>query len=142
MDTSVQNVAYQVENRSWLLSPHGTEPGTTPTVTLDISKFTGSTHFPNGYMPSGVVLGKVTATGLLGPYTPGASDGTQTATHILFSSVRVTRQDGTNAAKVGGAGLVHGFVDPAKLPIASGTAGGLDSAGQTALKLIHFATGA
>jgi hypothetical protein len=142
MDISVQSTQYQVENRSWLLSPHGTEPGTTPTVTLDISKFTAGTHFPNGFIPSGVVLGKVTATGLYGPYSDAASDGTQTATHILFSNVRVTRQDGSNAAKVGGAGLVHGFVDPAKLPIAGGTAGSIDANGQADLKLIHFATGA
>jgi hypothetical protein len=50
----VQSTQYQVEDRSWLLSPHGTEPGTTPSVILDITKFTAATHFPNGYIKSGM----------------------------------------------------------------------------------------
>jgi hypothetical protein len=106
MDIGVQTTAYQVEDRSWLLSPHGTEPGTDPSVTLDITKFTAGTHFPNGYIKSGCVLGKVTASGLYGPYDDAASDGRQTAVYLLFSSVRVTRQDGTNPAKIGAAGLI------------------------------------
>lgn len=141
MDIGVQSTQYQSEDRSWLLSEHGTEPGATPSVTLDISKFVAATHFPNGFIKSGCALGKVTATGLFGPYDDTAVDGRQTATHLLFSEVRVTRQDGSNATKVGGAGLKHGFVDPAKLPY-SGTPGGIDANGQADLKLIDFSTGA
>jgi len=141
MDIGVQRTSYQVEDRSWLLSELGTTPGETPTVVLDISKFTAGTHFPNGYIPSGTVLGKVTASGLYGPYNDAASDGTQTAVEILFSSVRVTRQDGTNATKVGGAGLHRGEVDPAKLPFSSG-AGAIDANGKADLKFINFSTGA
>jgi hypothetical protein len=79
MDISVQSTQYQVEDRSWLLSTLGTTPGENPTVVLDISKFTQGTHFPNGYIPSGTVLGKVTATGLYGPYA-GTTDEVQTVT--------------------------------------------------------------
>lgn len=68
-DISVATTSYQVEKRSWLLSPHGTEPGTTPGVTLDISAFTAGVHYPNGYIPSGTPLGKITASGLYGPYS-------------------------------------------------------------------------
>lgn len=141
-DISVTKVSFQVEKRDWLLSPHGTDPGTTPSVTLDPSKFVKADHYPNGYIPSGIALGKITASGLYGPYDDAASDGTQTATGLLFSSVNVTNPDGSIKAKVGGAQVVHAFVDPAKLPIGSGKKGYLDANGQADLKLIHFATGA
>jgi hypothetical protein len=65
----VESTSYQVERRSWLLSPHGTEPGTTPSITLDVSAFTAGIHYPNGYIPSGTPLGIITASGLYGPYT-------------------------------------------------------------------------
>lgn len=142
MDISVQTTQYQVEDRSWLLSEHGTEPGATPSVVLDISLFTKATHFPNGFIKSGCVLGKVTATGLYGPYDDtAAGTGREVAAGILVSLVRVTRDNGTDATKVGGARLVHGFVDPAKLPY-TGVAGGIDANGKADLKLIHFDTGA
>ena len=68
-DISVLSSAYQVDNRSWLLSQHGTDPGTTPSITLDVSAFTANVHYPNGYIPSGTNLAKITASGLYGPYT-------------------------------------------------------------------------
>jgi hypothetical protein len=142
-DINVVTTNYQVEKRSWLLSEHGTEPGTTPTVTLDVSAFTAATHFPNGYIKSGIVLGKLTAGGKYVPYVDAATDGSGTAAGILFSSVKVP--DLTDLTKdCFGAMLVHGFVDPAKLPIANGATGGgfIDANGQTDLKLIHFGTGA
>ncbi len=132
-DISVKKTDFQVEKRDWLLSPHGTEPGTTPSVTLDVSKFVAATHYPNGYVPSGCVLGKVTATGLYGPYDDTASDGRQTATGLLFSSLSI----GTGSTKVGGAQLKHGFVDDTKLPF-TGVTGALDAAAKTDLKLIDF----
>lgn len=79
-DISVIKTSYQSEDRSWLLSPHGTDPGTTPSVTLDVSLFNRADHYPNGYIPSGLVLGKVTATGLYGPYSGGQSKEVQTVT--------------------------------------------------------------
>ena len=138
-DISVQTTAFQVEKRSWLLSPHGTEPGTTPSITLDVSAFTAATHYPNGYFPSGIVLGVITATGLYGPYDDTAVDGRQTAAGILFGSVKVPNTADTTK-DVGAAMLVHGFVKISKLPIANGAAGRgyIDANGQTDLKLVHF----
>lgn len=140
-DISVAVTNYQVEKRSWLLSPHGTEPGTTPTITLDVSAFTPATHYPNGYLLSGIVLGRLTATGLYAPYVDAAVDGTGTAAGLLFSSVKVPNP-GVTTIDVAGALLVHGFVAPAKLPIANAATGGgfLDANGQADLKLIHFAS--
>jgi hypothetical protein len=77
-DISVLNTPYQVEKRDWLLSQHGTDPGTTPSITLDVSAFTANVHYPNGYIPSGTNLAKITATGLYGPYT--VSNEVQTVT--------------------------------------------------------------
>lgn len=77
-DISVATVNYQVDKRAWLLSPHGTDPGATPSITLDVSAFTPSVHYPNGYIPSGTPLGKITATGLYGPYS--VTDEVQTLT--------------------------------------------------------------
>lgn len=86
----------------------GREPGG---VTLDVAKFTAGTHYPDGYLKSGTVLGKVTATGLYGPYDNAASDGREVARGHLLASLNV----GT-LTKIGGALLVHGFVTEAKLP--------------------------
>jgi hypothetical protein len=133
-DITVTTKQSQVEKRSWLLGPHGTEPGATPSCTLDIAKFTAGTHYPNGYIPSGIVLGEVTATGLMGPYNPDGTDGTETAVGHLFSSVTVN----PGSTKVGGAYLVHGFVRRSKLPIASGTDGGLDTAAEADLKHVIY----
>jgi hypothetical protein len=138
-DISVLTTNYQVEKRSWLLSPHGTDPGSTLSGTLDVSALTAATHYPNGYVPSGVVLGIITATGLWGPYDDTAVDGRQTAAGILFSSVRIPNT--ADLTKDVGIGiLVHGFVKIAKLPIANGATGRgyIDANGQTDLKLIHF----
>lgn len=137
-DISVETTNYQVENRGWLWGEHGTEPGSNPSITLDIAKFTAGTHYPNGYIPSGTVLGKVTATGLYGPYDNAASDGREVAAGLLFSSIKAVNASGTALAKVGGALFVHGFVDPARLPFSSGT-GFLDAAGKVDLPLIYWA---
>lgn len=65
----VETTNHQVEDRSWLLGTHGTDPGSNPSITLDISTFTEATHYPNGYIPSGMPLGEITATpGVYGPY--------------------------------------------------------------------------
>lgn len=130
-DISVSRTQFQVEDRSWLMGPHGTGPGDNPSITLDVSAFTAGTHYPNGYIPSGCHLGRITATGLYGPYDDAVSDGRQTCAGLLVSSVKVPNPANT-AIDVGGALLVHGFVRLSRLPFA------LDANGQADLKLIHF----
>lgn len=128
-DISVSTVNYQAEKRSWLLGEHGSDQ--TLSVTLDVSAFTAGTHYPNGYFPSGLALGKITATGLYGPYSDAAADGREVAAGLLFSSVKVPDVAATTK-DVGAGMLVHGFVKEARLPIA------IDAAGKADLKLIHF----
>lgn len=127
-DITVRKTSVQSENRSWLLSAHGTEPGTTPGITLDASLFTEATHYPDGFIPSGTVIAKVTATGMYGPYDDSAVDGREVAAGILFSSANVAASD----AQIGAAMLVHGFVDESKLAL-------IDAAAKADLPLIHFA---
>src|SRR4051794_13024423 len=64
-DISVHTTSYLTEDRSWLASEQGTDrPETVP---LDVSAFPAGTHYPNGFIPSGVVLAKL-ASGLYAPY--------------------------------------------------------------------------
>ena len=132
-DISVTTTSYQVEKRGWLWGEHGTEPGCNPTITLDFTNggFVAGTHYPNGYLPSGLVLGKITATGKYGVYDSAATDGRQNAAALLFSSVKVPAVLST---PVGAAAFVHGFVDPARLPIPAQ----VTAAVKTALNLIYW----
>jgi hypothetical protein len=123
---NVESTDFQTEDRSWLASDYGTDEPRT--VTLDVSAFTSGTHYPNGYIPSGIVLGKITATGLYGPYSNAASDGREVASGHLFSSVKVPNTAVTTI-DVGGALMEMGIVVEAKLP----SGHGLDSAGKTDL---------
>lgn len=106
-------------DRRWLKSPHGTEMN--ETITLDVSKFTSGTHYvaatntmPYAYFKSGLPLGKITASGLYGPYNSGASDGTQILAGVLDTETAFNPA----STKVAGALRVHGSIDTAKLPVA------------------------
>lgn len=123
MDISLRTEAWTVEDRSWLGSRDGTD--VTETITLDTSTFTAGTHYPNGYVPSGTVVGKITASGLYGPYNDAATDGRQVAVGFLFNSEQM-RASGPN---VGAALLWRGSILASKLPAASG----LDTAGKADL---------
>jgi hypothetical protein len=140
-DISVYTQQFPTENLSWDLS--NLEVPYVEGGTIDVSKFTQAQHFPNGFIPSGTVLGKVTASGLLAPYLGSASDGTQAAVGILRASVSVVQLNGTLKSKVGVAVLkAFGVVSVSKLPFTSSNAaagGYIDAAGQTALSHIHFA---
>lgn len=112
--------------RTWIIGNHGLAyNGQTPTIELDVPKFTKATHYPDGYAVPGVVLGKVTSSGRYGPYDPSASDGRQTARAFIFSPTPIP--DGTPFVRA--SVLLAGFIDPANLP----TGNGLDSAARTAL---------
>jgi hypothetical protein len=80
MDLRLTTESWVVEDRSWLGSRDGT--AFTQTVTLYVPAFTLGTHYPNGYLPSGLVLAKITSgtgSGLYGPYAGATNEG-QTVT--------------------------------------------------------------
>src|SRR4051794_15574065 len=104
-DISVHSESRQVEDHSWLGSAHGLQA--TRTITLDVSAFVKATHYPNKYIPSGVLLGKITASGLFAPYDDTLANGLQVAAGYLAFSVLVPNIDDTTK-DVGAALLEHG----------------------------------
>lgn len=140
-DISVYTQQFPTENLSWDLS--SLEVPYVGGGTLDVSTFNQAQHFPNGFIPSGTVLGKVTATGFLAPYLGTATNGSQTAVGILRGSVSAIQLNGTLKAKVGVAVLeAWGVVSVARLPFTASNAaagGYVDAAAETALPHIHFA---
>jgi hypothetical protein len=59
-------------------------------VVLDRSTFDFDAVFTNGYLPAGVVLGKVTATGLYGLYADAGAGGLDTAVGFLGADIPVS----------------------------------------------------
>lgn len=97
-------------DQSWLGSHHGIRD--CRTELLDISTFTANTHYPNGYIPSGLPVAKVG--GVLVPYD--ATEGTTTNAGILagfvFTDQRVVGTDDFAVPL-----LDHGRIVSAKVPI-------------------------
>lgn len=124
MDVSVRTEGFQGDNQSWLGSAHGTSSG--DTITLSKAAFTAGTHYPNGFLPSGTALGKITSTVKYGPYNDAASNGTEVLVGFLLTPVAMSA---TGGADVGASILKHGEIVAANLPFQSGT-GSLDAAGR------------
>lgn len=133
IDLSVRTLTLAGSDHSWLASAHGTLNNRS--VTLDLSLFNFAATFTSKMLPSGVVLGKVTASGLYGPYNDGLSNGQETATGFLFTDVDVadfiTDLGSTTLTgkKVIAPMLITGIIREAKLP----TNHGLDAAGKVNL---------
>ncbi len=116
------NSAQYTANRSWLASLHGTDQ--TETITLDISKFTAGVHYvastdstqPYSRVLSGVPVGKITASGLYGPFDSTALDGRQTFAGLVFDETLFS----PGQTKVPCALFWHGVAKIAKIP------GGID----------------
>lgn len=94
---------------------------------IDVALFTAATHFPNGFIPAGMFVGRVTATGLVGPYVAAATDGRQTVVGAVLTSVDVPA--GATTGKIGCAIAVRCDVITNYLPANNG----LDAAARTAL---------
>ncbi|OJY47608.1 head decoration protein [Pseudonocardia sp. 73-21] len=125
MDLSIRTETFGQEDQSWLGSAHGTDSARS--ITLDMTTFTAGTHYPDGYLMSGLPLGKITASGKYGLYDDAASDGRQACAGLLFTVVRAPASTST---PVSGAMLVHCIVVDANLPIAVDAAGKADVAGR------------
>lgn len=118
------------ENQSWLGSAHGTNEA--DSITLDGDAFLAA--FPTGVIPSGVVLGKVTATGLYAPYNNALATGVEVARGHLFTTIDL---GGTTAATVGNTAAAlywHGEVVEANLPVGHG----LDAPAKVDLNQIRY----
>ncbi len=133
MDLSTRPLhSFNNEDQRWI-GPGGQEDTEVAlSVTLNIALFDLVTNFPNKAIPSGVVLGKVTATGLYGPYAAGAGDGRQTAAGLLMVPAPVDPLSPNNNHPV--ALYWRGMVIQSYLPANHG----LDAAAITALSRILF----
>jgi hypothetical protein len=131
-DISVTTSTYQPADRPWLLWEADGTIGSVARIdgTLNFALFTANTHYPNGYIASGTVVGKVTSGGRIGPYDNAASDGRQTAIGFLFNDVKVPPSTSTKVQVA----IVDAFaaVSQSRLPANHG----LDSAGIADLPLI------
>jgi hypothetical protein len=120
----VRTTTYGGSDHSWLASQHGTT--TNRPVTLDLSKFDFAAEFTSGMIPSGVLIGKITASGLYGPYDDGLGTGVEVARGILFTDVDVRAYIASAGSttltglKAPGAMLITGIVVEASLPATSG----------------------
>lgn len=112
--------------------------GGTPTAAVTTGTGGVVAHYPNGFIPSGTVIGKVTSGGLFGPYDDTASDGRQVAYGITYADVRAVRQNGTTAVKVGtGAVVYDAVIASSKLPFQAGP-GSIDANGKADLAQLRF----
>ena len=128
MNLTPTTEAFTQDDQRWLGSAHGTDAARS--ITLDTSQFTAGTHYPNGYFPSGLPLGKITASGKYGPYNDAASDGTQTLVGFLLCAVDAPTD---NTVDPQGALFEHGRVIESFLPVAIDAAGRTDVAGKIIL---------
>ena len=123
MDLSVRTETFGQDDQTWIGAAHGIDLARS--VSLDTSAFTEATHYPDGYIPSGTPLGRITATGLYGPYTPAAADGTDVLAGFLLTPTKPAASGETGAAL-----YEHGRVVEANLPIAIDANGRADVAGR------------
>lgn len=115
MDLTITSESGVDDNRSWLGSAHAANA--MDSITLVGALFTGT--WTDGKVPSGVALGKVTASGSYGPYDDAASDGRQVMVGHLGTGQSVIGKDGATH-NVGGALYWHGEVVEANLPASHG----------------------
>lgn len=119
---SVETTNYTTENQSWLGSAHGTND--CDSVTLDADKFLAT--FTDGIVPSGVVIAKITATGLYAPYTDAATHGagTDAAAGHLFTTTDLKGTTAGTAKDTVAPLMWHGEVIESKLPTGHGLTAG------------------
>lgn len=103
---------FEQDDKSWIRRREGVDDA--QSITLDLSLFTEATHYPDGFIPSGVTLGKVTADGLYGPYDDALLNGQEDFRGHLLSAV-VVRPTQTTGKSVG-ALFWRGTVEEARLP--------------------------
>jgi hypothetical protein len=97
MDPSIRTVGtYSNEDQRWI-GNGGLPIGQPRDIVLDRSNFDLVTAFPNGYIPSGIALAKVAATGLYVPYVLD-SESASIAVDATAGTFTVTVEGETTAA--------------------------------------------
>lgn len=89
-----KNTYVTSEDQRWVAPGGIRDLANADSITLDRSAFDLVTAFPNGFLPSGVALGKITATGLYGPYGASPSE-VQTLTRTSTGGTITLSFDGS-----------------------------------------------
>lgn len=108
MDLTLTTEEFGVGRQDWVGSRHGLNEARP--VTINLASFTAATHYPEGWLLSGLPLGIITASGQYGLFDSAAVDGRQTVKGFLLVSVKAT-------GSPVGALLDHGKVVLSKLPV-------------------------
>lgn len=133
-DITVTTTTFTAGGRPWLQFEAEGVIGAVATNwgRIDFTAFTAGTHYPNGYIPSGVLLALNTSTQKLVPYVAAGANGTGTPLGFLYNDTAVPA-DLTRSPAVATLGAFC-VVLTAKLP----SGNGLDAGAKTALKLVDF----
>lgn len=96
MDIALRTEIALAEDHSWLGSAETLE--NPESGTLDVSTFTSGTHYPNGFVPSGMALAKL-GNGKWGPYSGAAGvDEVQTISRTSTGGTVTLTYDGETTA--------------------------------------------
>lgn len=98
-------------DQSWMASTEGKCEA--PTGTLDLSAFTANTHYPDGYIMSGIPLGLIASSKLYAPFDTSETNGQEVHVGFLLTDQKVV-----GTADIPAPILVHGQVYTDKLPVA------------------------
>lgn len=138
INLKVTTESFVTDSKAWMKSQYGFN--TARPCTISLAAF-GVNERINDMIPSGTVLGKITASGLYGPYDNAAATGVEVAAGLLLNGVRFTRDaDETGTMTASGAAFVwQGIVSESKLPVfPSSTKGEIDATGKTDLPQIRW----
>lgn len=119
MDLTIKKESFGQDDQSWLGSAHGTQSA--QSITLDVSTFTKATHYPDGWLKSGLPLQKL-ASGKYGLWV--------TTKDLAGFLLTATQAPVLAATPVGGSLLEHGRVKVAKLPVAVDATGQATASGR------------
>lgn len=95
-------------DQSWLASGHGI--ANCRTETLNVAAFTAGTHYPQGYIPSGFPVAKVS--NRLVPYNAAGTNGSQNLAGHIFTDAQIV-----NGVARPVPVLDHGRVKTARVPL-------------------------
>lgn len=138
INLDVTTDSWGVGSKEWLKNRKGLD--TCRSITVDFSLF-NALHYVNGYIPSGIALGKLTATGFYGPYSPALANGLDVNAGHMLNDARVKDSKGNAFTKDGAALFWEGIVDLSKLPTFTGAAatlGVIDANAKTDLLSIRY----
>lgn len=99
-------------SKAWIAHQMGFDSGRS--ITLDLSTFTAGTHYPDGWLRSGIVIARRSTDGLYVPYVNAGANETGIPRGHLFEDVKVRATNTTG--KAGGTLFWHGIVIVSRLP--------------------------